>query len=140
MKSVENYLEILAKTHNLALATSVDNIPNVRIVNFCFKKEEPAILYFTSHRKNQKVTEFGKNNNVAFTSIPDDGIPHVRSRKAIVRKSQYSLDEIKELFIANIPGYDQTIEAIGKSLDVFEIHVKEAAVTTGLKAPHMVTF
>jgi uncharacterized pyridoxamine 5'-phosphate oxidase family protein len=140
MKSVENYLDILAKTHNLALATSVDNIPNVRIVNFCFKKEEPTILYFMSDRENQKVTEFGKNSNVAFTSIPDDGIPHVRSRNAVVRKSRCSMDEIKELFIANIPGYDQTIEAIGTSLDVFEIHVKEAVVTTGLEAPDRVTF
>jgi hypothetical protein len=50
------------------------------------------------------------------------------------------MNEIKELFIANIPGYDQTIEAIGTSLDVFEIHIKEAAVTTGLEAPDMVTF
>jgi uncharacterized pyridoxamine 5'-phosphate oxidase family protein len=140
MKSVENYLEVLAKANSLALATSVDNIPNVRIVNFCFKKEEPAILYFTSHRENQKVTEFGKNNNVAFTSISGDGVSHVRSRKAVVRKSRYSLDEIKELFIENIPGYDHFIEAIGKSLDVFEIHVKEAAVTTGSKAPDTVTF
>jgi uncharacterized pyridoxamine 5'-phosphate oxidase family protein len=140
MKAVEKYLEIFGKTHCIALATSVNNVPNVRIVNFCIKKEEPSILYFTSYRKNQKITEFGKNNNVAFTSIPNDGILHVRSIKAVVQKSQYSLDEIKGLFIADIPGYDQTIEKIGKSLDVFEIHVKEAAVTTGLKAPNMVTF
>jgi hypothetical protein len=93
-----------------------------------------------SDRENQKVTEFGKNSNVAFTSIPDDGIRHVRSRNAVVRKSQCSMDEIKELFIANIPGYDQTIEAIGTSLDVCEIHVKEATVTTGLEAPDRVTF
>jgi uncharacterized pyridoxamine 5'-phosphate oxidase family protein len=140
MKPVESYIEILRKTHCLALATSVSHMPNVRIINFCFKKEEPTILYFMSDRENQKVMEFGKNNNVAFTSIPGDGIPHVRSRKAVVRKSRYSLDEIKELFIANVPGYNQTIEAICKSLDVFEIHVKEAAVTTGLEAPDMVRF
>jgi uncharacterized pyridoxamine 5'-phosphate oxidase family protein len=140
MKAVEKYFDILGKTHCIALATSVDDMPNVRIVNFCVKKEEPSILYFTSHRKNQKVTEFGENNNVAFTSIPHDGILHVRSIKAVVQKSRYSLDEIKGLFIANIPGYDQTIEKIGKSLDVFEIHVKEAAVTTGLKPPNVVTF
>ncbi|MDR0638728.1 MAG: hypothetical protein LBG27_07505 [Spirochaetaceae bacterium] len=123
----------------IALATSVDNIPNVRIVNFCFKKEAPATLYFTSDRENQKVTEFGKNNVIAFTSIPLDDISHTRSIKAVVRKSRYSPDEIKELFTTKIPGYDQTIEIIGESLDVFEIHVKEAAVTTGLKAPDTIT-
>ncbi|MDR0676751.1 MAG: pyridoxamine 5'-phosphate oxidase family protein [Elusimicrobiota bacterium] len=140
MSCIKKYLEILAKTNDIALATSIDNIPNVRIINFCYKVENPDILYFTSDRKNQKVVEFGKNQNIAFTTIPHDDISHVRSQNAVVKKSKYSLNEVKELFIKNIPDYDETIKAIGESLDVFEIHVKGAIIITGYETPDFVKF
>lgn len=140
MSATDDYQEILSGTTELALATAVDNIPNVRIVNFCFTPERPDILYFASDRDNRKVGEFARNNVVAFTSIPKDGIPHVRSLKATVQKSARAIAEMAPLFIAAIPGYDETIEAIGDTLDVFEIHVKEAAVIAGFEEPGHVCF
>ena len=138
--ALQKYNEILDGTNEIALATSIDNIPNVRIVSFVRKAEHPGVIYFATDRTNQKVAEFSKNEKVAFTSIPpNSGVPHVRSQNAVVRKSALPLNEVKDLF-CTIPGYDETIAAIGETLDVFEIHVKEAIVIAGFEAPDILTF
>ena len=136
------FYEVLETTNAIALATSVDNIPNVRIVNFCYDKNRPGVLYFTSDRENQKVKEFTINPRVAFTTIPrgDESIAHVRSCRAVVRKSDLALSEVQEAFISRIPGYDETIAAIGESLDVFEIQVQEATVILGFDSVQTVNF
>ena len=46
----------MAEQTEIALATSVDNIPNVRIVNFYFDPAE-NILYFSSFEGNDKIKE-----------------------------------------------------------------------------------
>jgi Pyridoxamine 5''-phosphate oxidase. len=141
MSDISNYLEILGKTNEIALATSVNNIPNVRIVNFCFNAERPDILYFASDITNNKIREFEQNNVIAFTTVPaDGGIPHVRSVQAAVEKSGHTMDEMAQLFISAISGYDEAIAAIGDALTVFEIHVKETVVITGFEEPGFVTF
>ena len=141
MSSVSSYMEILEKTNEIALATAVNNIPNVRIVNFCFNAERPDILYFASDITNNKIREFEQNNVIAFTTVPaDGGMPHVRSVRATVEKSSCIMDEMAPLFISAIPGYDEAIAAIGDALTVFEIHVKDAVVITGFEEPGFVTF
>ena len=139
--AIQKYNEILAATNEIALATCVNSIPNVRIVSFVRKTERPDVLYFASGRDNQKVAEFAQNNHVAFTSIPPSGdVPHIRSQNALVHKSAFSINDLKDLFINAIPGYDETLAAIGDTLDVFEIHVKEATVIADFEAPDVVTF
>lgn len=140
MNGFENYQKVLGNTNRIALATATNNNPNVRIVNFCFKPEEPNILYFASDRNNQKVVEFSKNKVISFTSIPEEGIPHIRSSNAIIEKSKQSINEMKDLFISAVPGYEKTIEIIGGKLDVFEIHVKDAVVISGFEMPEKVIF
>jgi len=140
MSAINKYQEVLKNTNEIALATAVENIPNVRIVNFCYNPEQPNILYFASDRDNRKVTEFAQNNIIAFTSVPTEGIPHVRSIKAIVQKSNHTINDVAQLFISAISGYDKTISAIGDRLDVFEIHVSEAMVISGFEEPDFITF
>ena len=65
--NTDAFYEVLATTNLIALATSVKNIPNVRLVNFCYDKKKPEILYFATDRENQKVKEFGVNPQIAFT-------------------------------------------------------------------------
>lgn len=55
MSTINKYQEVLGNTNEIALATAVENIPNVRIVNFCCNPEQPNILYFASDRDNRKV-------------------------------------------------------------------------------------
>lgn len=140
MRTMKKYQEVLGSTNEIALATSVDNIPNVRIVNYCYNPEQPDILYFASDRSNQKVKEFDRNNRIAFTSIPSEGIPHIRSIKAAVQKSSNTINDMAQLFISAIPGYEETIAAIGDTLDVFEIRVSEALIIEGFEEPDVITF
>lgn len=140
MDAQATYREILGKTNEIALATAVNNIPHVRIVNFCFRAERPDVLYFSSDRENDKVREFSQNDVVAFTSVPRQGVAHVRSTRAAVRRSAYGINDLAGLFMTAIPGYDETITAIGDRLDVFEVHVSEAKVVGGLEEPELVTF
>ena len=56
MNMKTEFLRIMAEQTEMALATSVNNIPNVRIVNFYF---DPCdnILYFSTFKDNNKVKE-----------------------------------------------------------------------------------
>ncbi len=65
---------------------------------------------------------------------------HVRSKKATVHKSEFSIEDVKDLFLCQIPGFDKTLSVIGKLLDVYEIHVKEASVILGPMQTGIVTF
>lgn len=133
MDYTQEFNNIMKKTATIALATSVDNIPNVRIVNCCYDLTKPGIVYFSSVRTNPKAAEFEKNSKIAFTTVPvpNEGHVHIRTKNAIVQKSKLTMDEVKELFITQIPGFDVTLSRIGQLLDVYEIHVKESAIIFG---------
>ena len=124
------FLKIMAEQTEIALATSVDNIPNVRIVNFYFEPAE-NILYFSSFEGNDKIKEINSNPYVAFTTIPHSGNEHVKA-KGMVKKSSKTIFDVAERFIAKIPGYKDTIEYGGESLILFEVKFDTAIVTKDL--------
>lgn len=134
------YERVLDAATEMALATSADGVPNVRIVGFCRVPDCPGTVYFSTDRTNDKVLEFARNDRVAFTTIPKEGTEHVRTRDATVRKSERSIDDMKALFLERLPGFDEVLEAIGDALDVYEIHVREAVVVLGLEEPGRVNF
>ena len=124
------FLKIMAEQTEIALATSVDNIPNVRIVNFYFEPAE-NILYFSSFKGNDKIKEINSNPYVAFTTIPHSGNEHVKA-KGMAQKSSKTIFDVAEQFIAKIPGYKDTIEYAGESLILFEVRFDTAIVTKDL--------
>ena len=124
------FLKIMAEQTEIALATSVDNIPNVRIVNFYFEPAE-NILYFSSFKGNDKIKEINSNPYVAFTTIPHSGNEHVKA-KGMVKKSSKTIFDVAERFIAKIPGYKDTIEYGGESLILFEVRFETVIVTKDL--------
>jgi len=124
------FLKIMAEQTEIALATSVDNIPNVRIVNFYFEPAE-NILYFSSFKGNDKIKEINSNPYVAFTTIPHSGNEHVKA-KGMVKKSSKTIFDVAERFIAKIPAYKDTIEYAGESLILFEVRFDTAIVTKDL--------
>ena len=124
------FLKIMAEQTEIALATSVDNIPNVRIVNFYFEPAE-NILYFSSFEGNDKSKEINSNPYVAFTTIPHSGNEHVKA-KGMVKKSSKTIFDVAEQFIAKIPAYKDTIEYVGESLILFEVRFDTAIVTKDL--------
>ena len=132
MNTKAEFLKIMSEQTEIALATSVNNVPNVRIVNFYFDPDK-NVLYFSSFKENDKVKEIEANPHVAFTTIPHSGNEHVKA-KGIVQKSSKTIFDVAEQFIAKIPNYKNTIEYAGESLVLFEIKFDTAVVTKDLSS------
>lgn len=133
MNNMKQLKEIFDGATTMALATSIDDAPQVRIVNFAWDENTPAILYFTSDRTNNKVKQMAQNPKVSFTTIPSvtGNTTHVRSVSAIAHKSNKILAEVAPLFIAKEPDYAQTVTLIGDTLDVFEVCMEKLALVLG---------
>ena len=54
MRTRDEFFRIMEQHTEIALATSTDNVPNVRIVNFYFDPQN-KILYFSTFKGNDKV-------------------------------------------------------------------------------------
>lgn len=129
MDFFKEFNRIMLSQKELALATSVDNTPNVRIVNFYYSISKKGVIYFSTFSDNLKVEEFEKNSIVAFTTIPSNGIEHVRINKANIKKSDLTIFDLKDGFIKKIPDYENTITEVGEYLSLYEIHFNQATVT-----------
>ncbi len=132
MNTKAEFLKIMSEQTEIALATSVNNVPNVRIVNFYFDPED-NVLYFSSFKENDKVKEIKVNPHVAFTTIPHSGNEHVKA-KGIVQKSSKTIFDVANQFIAKVPNYKNTIEYAGESLVLFEVRFDTAVVTKDLSS------
>jgi len=130
MNTKTEFLRIMAEQKEIALATSVNNIPNVRIVNFYF---DPCdnILYFSSFKDNNKVKEIEENPSIAFTTIPHTGNQHVKA-KGLAKRSSKTVVDMAEHFITKVPDYKKTIDYAGESLILFEVRFDTAIVTKDL--------
>lgn len=120
--------KILNEQKEIALATSMDDKPNVRILNFACDKKRRGVIYFSTFPGNDKGKEFCANDRVSFTSIPYGESRHVRVHDGKVLKSDYSVYDLRELFVEKIPDYNFMIEEAGDVLEVYEIHFSEAKV------------
>lgn len=130
MTDFTKYNEVMQQTYNLALATSVNNISNVRIISFCHEPANPAVIFFTTDRDNAKIWEFAQNPMVSLTTIPNQpgDMQHVRSQNAAVQKSAHCLPDLKALFITKLPFMEEVFTFMEQSLDVWEIHLNDAKV------------
>ena len=130
MNTKTEFLRIMAEQTEMALTTSVNNVPNVRIVNFYFDPCE-NILYFSSFKDNDKVKEIEENPSIAFTTIPHTGNQHVKA-KGLAKRSSKTVVDMSEHFIAKVPDYKKTIDYAGESLILFEVRFDIAIVTKDL--------
>lgn len=126
MDTRNEFLKIMREQSEIGLATSINDQPNVRIVNFYYNAEENK-LYFSSFKGNEKIAEFSQNHKVAFTTVPHQGNAHVKAR-GTVRKSSKGILDLKAEFAAKIDGYGDMIEQAGDCLDLYEIECPEAVV------------
>jgi len=120
----------MAEQTEIALATCVQNVPSVRIVNFYFDPENNK-LYFSTFKGNDKIAEMIENRSVAFSTIPHAGNAHVRA-KGIASKSELTIFDLAEYFSEKISGYANTIQQFGTSLELYEIRFESAIVTLDL--------
>lgn len=126
MDAQKEFSKIMKTSTEIALATSVDDIANVRIVNFYFD-ELSKTLFFASFADNEKVKEIVRNEKAAFTTIPKYNFEHVKA-KGEVRQSKLNIYDVEENFVRKIPGYEEIIEKAGEFLLLFELKFSKATV------------
>lgn len=97
MNAKQEFIRLLSNQNEIALATCINGQPNVRIVNFYFDKTANVIL-FSTFGDNEKVKEFEINNRIAFTTIPHEGIEHIKA-KGTIQKSNHNIHDVAEHFI-----------------------------------------
>ena len=139
METMKIYHEVMASSELIALATSINNQPNVRVVNFISSKESGKI-YFASFKDNQKVKEFKANDTVAFTTIPFSNTGHVRVHHCKVKLSNKSIYDLEDQFVSKLPTYKEIIDLAGEDLDVYELAFNEATVTLDVKNSQVIHF
>ncbi|MCG8156609.1 pyridoxamine 5'-phosphate oxidase family protein [Brenneria goodwinii] len=140
MDFLPQFNRLMTEQRDLALATSIENAPNVRIVNFYCDTSKKGIVYFSTFRDNQKVKEFKQNNRVAFTTIPLSENQHVRVMNAIVKKSDLTIYDLSEFLLKKNPGYQKIIDHAGDEIELYEIHFSQARVTLDFTCTGIVSF
>ena len=128
----DEFERIMREQREIALATTTDGLPHVRIVNFYYAPEEHCV-YFATFKDNEKVVEIAANPNIAFTTVPHNGTnEHVRASGRAV-KSVRTVYDLAALFAAKIPRYQETIDAVGDDLILYEISLDTAVVTIDME-------
>lgn len=124
--------QVLGGANKVAYATSLDNVPNLRIVNFVWNEATPNVLYFASVRDSRGVQEFLASDRIAFSTVPETGNAHVASNQATGQASQRTLAQMQPQFLAQVPDFAHVLELIGPKLALYEIRITSAEVDQGL--------
>ena len=129
MESKKEFLRMINECEEIALATSIHDFPNVRIVNYYYD-EKNNVMYFATYTGREKISEFWKNNNVSFTTIPMNRgkREHIRAR-GHVRESKKSILDLREEFSNKMADFAEIIDKYSKDLKVYEIKFSEVTVT-----------
>lgn len=129
MESKKEFLRMINECEEIALATSIHDFPNVRIVNYYYD-EKNNIMYFATYTGRDKISEFWKNNNVSFTTIPMNRgkREHIRAR-GHVRESEKSILDLREEFSNKMADFAEIIDKYSNDLKVYEIKFSEVTVT-----------
>lgn len=129
MEAKKEFLRMINECNEIALATSIHDMPNVRIVNYHYD-EKNNIMYFATYTGREKISEFWKNNNISFTTIPMNRQKreHIRAR-GHVRESEKSILDLREEFSNKMADFAEIIDKYSKDLKVYEIKFSEVTVT-----------
>ncbi|MHB9335141.1 pyridoxamine 5'-phosphate oxidase family protein [Fusobacterium polymorphum] len=129
MEAKKEFLRMINECEEIALATSIHDFPNVRIVNYYYD-EKNNVMYFATYTGREKISEFWKNNNVSFTTIPMNRgkREHIRAR-GHVRESKKSILDLREEFSNKMADFAEIIDKYSKDLKVYEIKFSEVTVT-----------
>ena len=129
MEAKKEFLRMINECEEIALATSIHDFPNVRIVNYYYD-EKNNIMYFATYTGREKISEFWKNNNISFTTIPMNRgkREHIRAR-GHVRESEKSILDLREEFSNKMADFAEIIDKYSNDLKVYEIKFSEVTVT-----------
>ncbi len=128
MNTREIFEEIMLKSDTIALATAVDNKPNVRVISYIFENNK---IYFTSFKGRPKNTEIEANSAVAFTTEALVDGKCVRVLDGVCKKAEVSVHDMREKFVKRHPSFEIGFEKAIDMMELFEISFDSAIVTLG---------
>lgn len=141
MELKQSFEQVMSESINMALATSVNDQPNVRTVTFAYTPEKEGRLFFTTFKGNQKTREFAQNARVACFPLPVG--PEADTQVRIfgeVRKSDISIDEVIDIIGKKFSGGTDTIKDGGDMMEVYEVRFSQAHVTICMNDAQTITF
>lgn len=141
MTNNQQFEKVMNESVNMALATSVNNQPNVRVITFAYDSDQRGKVFFTTFKGNQKIQEFNQNPNVALMPLPES--PEADSQVRIfgkVQKSSMTLDAVVALIAKKYPGDADTIKSGGEMMEIYEVIFDKAYVTIGMNEAQAITF
>lgn len=140
MNGLKEFNSVMKETPEIALATSVGDKPNVRIINYVTLDDTQNCLYFATFPTSPKTQEFEENSGVAFTTLPYGDKPYVRVHEGQVRKSSKGIFDLAEDLIAKVPAYKEIIDMVGDTLAIYEISFTKASITLDFQTNYQLDF
>lgn len=102
------FLQIMNDNSDIAIATSIDNIPNIRYVSFYYSEKENKV-YFMTFKNSPKTVDFSKNSNVTFSTVPKNDYNYVKAT-GILKKNEKTPEDLKDAFCSKLPDAKMMIE------------------------------
>ena len=141
MERKQQFNKVMSESVNMALATSMGDKPNVRIITFAYDEKKEGRVFFTTFKGNQKIKEFEKNSQVACMPLPKEVETDEQVRFfGTVRESDISMDEIVSMISKKYPEGADTISQGGDMMGIYEICFKEAFVTICMNEAQKLVF
>ena len=141
MDAKQAFTKVMQESVNMALATSVEAQPNVRIVTFAYNPGREGRVVFTTFKGNRKIWEFEQNPQVACMPLPQEAEADVQVRIfGHVQKSSVTLAEVVAAIGEKYPGGAETIQGGGDMMEIYEVCFSKAYVTIGMEEAQEVAF
>jgi len=137
----QQFEQVMNSSVNMALATCVNDKPNVRVVTFAYDKNREGKLFFSTFKGNRKIAEFAQNPNVACMMLPQSEEADSQVRIfGKVQKSDMSLEELVALIVPKYPDGADTVKMGGDMMEIYEVCFSEAFVTVGMTEAQSIKF
>ena len=131
---------ILVEATDLALATAVNNVPHVRILNCIHDPARANVVYLLTDKGSPKTEDFAHNPRVSFITIPPQGTAFVRCEDAVISESEYTIESLLELFRAQVYKFDFMYEHRRDRMQLFELRMHQASVNLDMRRTITVRF
>ncbi len=133
MELKKAFLGVMGESVNMALATSVKDSPNVRVVTFGYDDAKPDKLFFSTFKGSGKAKDFESNPQVACMPLPMGPVAETQVRIfGKVQRSALTMRELIALIGKKAQNDAGMLEDGAAMMDVYEICFNDAWVTLGM--------
>lgn len=127
----EKFAEILKECRFMALATSDNDVPDVRLMDCLYSEKYPDRIFIVTDINSYKVKQFEKNSNVAVATISKGDHRFIRAIDAQIGRSEVAQEEIWEDIKDKMFWLETVPEEKKKDFVLYEIAIRKAVVQYG---------